>query len=46
MTGRTDGQFHGGKVEIVRGRDDIGRGTVRSKSSMWKDVYTFKHSQK
>jgi hypothetical protein len=42
MTGRTDEQFHGGKVEIVRGRDDIGRG----KSSMWKDVYTFKHSQK
>lgn len=40
-------QFHDGEVEIVRGREDIGclLAEVRE-SSMRKDAYAFKHSQR
>ena len=39
-------QFHDGEVEIVRGREDIGFLLAEGKSSIWKDVCAFNHSQR
>ena len=46
MVDRVGEQFHNGEVKTVRGREDIRYSLAEGKSSIWKDVCAFDHSQR